>query len=121
MLPARMPSLAVLPSCIDIVAGADARVIQDGSSLGFTLESLPRVMVSGQLFRQGLQGDGAFQLGVFSFAEDPQTSAAKLLKDLVVGNRLADHGESLCLQFAHCNEEHPNGVSLRSVDAVLRS
>ena len=47
---------------VDVVDGADVGVIQCGGCLGFALESLKGMAVSGQLFGQELQGDGARSL-----------------------------------------------------------
>ena len=79
---------------VDIVDGADVRMIERGSRLRLALESLQRMPVPGYLFRKKLQGDGAFEPGVFGFVDDAHTSVAQLLEDPIMRNGLADHGRS---------------------------
>jgi len=55
---------------VDVVNGADVRVIQGRSGLRFALESLQDMAVSRQLFRQELQGDRAFEFGVFRLIDN---------------------------------------------------
>ena len=83
----------VLPlMLVDVVDGADVRMIQGGGRLGLPLESLQRMAVLGQLFGQELQGDGALEPGVLGLVDDTHAAAAELLQDPVVRYGLADAG-----------------------------
>ncbi len=77
---------------IDIGDCADVRMIKGGSRLGLALESLQGMAVSGQLLGQELQGDETVELRVLGLVDDTHATAAMLLNNLVVRNRLADFG-----------------------------
>src|SRR5512143_2018004 len=76
---------------VDVVDGADIGMIEGGSRFSFSPEPLQGVMISGEFFRQELQGDKTMESGVLGLVDDTHATAAKLLNDLVVRNRLADH------------------------------
>ena len=59
--------LAVLLA--DLVNGADIRMVQCGSGLGFALKTRQRLRVSGNVFGQEFEGDKAVQPSVFGFVD----------------------------------------------------
>jgi hypothetical protein len=60
-------------------------------------------MSFGYFFRQGLQGNKTVEPGVFGFVDDPHASATDLMKDPIVRDVFADHGECPRRQYVHCN------------------
>src|ERR1700688_1628312 len=77
---------------IDLVDGADVGMVQLRSGAGFPLEAVQRLLIAGHIVRNKLEGYVTAQACVFSFIDDPHTSAPKLTENAVVGDRLADHG-----------------------------
>src|SRR5664280_1242241 len=93
----------------DLIDGADAGVIQCGSSLRFSLKTRQSVRIMRRLLRQKLQRDEAMQREVFGLVDNPHSAAAQLLDNAVMRDTLADHcresyvgtmaGVSFCLLF----------------------
>ncbi len=77
---------------VDVVDGANIRVIQGRSRLGFPLQTLQSLMVPGQLIRQKLQGDRALEPGVLRLEDHAHASAAELLQNSVVRRFFPCHG-----------------------------
>ncbi len=75
---------------IDVVDGADVRVIQDRSCLRFSLKPFQCVVISGYFIGQELQCDRAFELEILGFVDDTHP-AAELLHYPIVRNGLPDH------------------------------
>jgi hypothetical protein len=76
---------------VDVVDGADVRVIQGGRGPGFTPEPFEGDLVAKELLGQELQCDGSVETGVLGLVDDTHASATELLEDAVVGDGLADH------------------------------
>ena len=70
--------------------------------------ALERVPVPGRIFRQELQRDSALEPGVLRLVDDTHPPAAELLDDPVMRDDIADHGERLHWQCAHCNDSYVN-------------
>jgi len=83
----RLPVLLV-----NLVDGADVRMVQPGSGLGFPLEAAESLRVLGHILGQELEGNKAIQFDVFGLVDDAHATAAELLDNPVVRNGLADHG-----------------------------
>jgi hypothetical protein len=66
-------------------------VIQGGCGTGFVFKSSPGHGFRCCVGREKLQGDDAVESGIVGFIDDPHSAFADLFKDLVVGDRLADH------------------------------
>src|ERR1035437_7427742 len=75
----------------DLIDGADAGVIQCGSSLRFPLKTRQSVRIMRRLLRQKLQRDEAMQREVFGLVDNPHSAAAQLLDNAVMRDTLADH------------------------------
>ena len=76
---------------IDVVDGADVRVIQGRGGPRFALEPFEGLMVLGKVFGQELEGYEAAELGVLGLVYDAHAPAAQLLENAVVRDRLARH------------------------------
>ncbi len=75
----------------DIVDGADVGMVQRGCGTRLPLKALIGLWVIRQLFRKELQGDAPAQAKVLGFIDNAHATAAQLLRDAVVRDRLADH------------------------------
>jgi len=80
---------AALPA--DVVNGANIGMIQRGGGLSLELKSRQRVRVSGNLFRQELEGHEAMQPRVLSFVHHAHTATTQFLEDAVVRDGSSDH------------------------------
>jgi hypothetical protein len=69
-----------------------ARVTAGG--LSFPAEAFERLRVTGNLFRQELQGDEATKLRVLGLVHDTHPTTAQLLDDVVMRNVLAEQVKS---------------------------
>jgi hypothetical protein len=74
----------------DFMNGADIGMIQRGSGLGFTLETLKRLLIPYDVVRKEFQGNETVQLGVFGFVDDAHASAAEFFDDMKMCNGAAD-------------------------------
>ena len=75
----------------DVVNGADVGMVQGGGGFGFAAETLERLAVLGDVFREEFQGDEAIEAGVFGLVDDAHAAAAQLFNNAVVRDGLADH------------------------------
>src|SRR5436309_722036 len=66
---------------IDVVDGADVRMVERGSSLRLSPEAFQGLMILRQGFWQELQCDEAMELGVFGLVDHAHAAATELLKD----------------------------------------
>jgi hypothetical protein len=66
-------------------------MVQSGRCLGFTLKAGECLRITGNFFRQELQGNKTMQPGIFRFVDHPHAPAAQLLDDAVVRDGLVDH------------------------------
>ena len=73
-----MPSLAA-----DVVEGANVRMVQAGDRLGFALEPLLQIGISGDMRGQHFDGDSAVQAGISGFVDLAHTPSAEGSVDLV--------------------------------------
>ena len=76
---------------INVVDGADVRVIQRRGGPRFALEPLEGLTVLGKVLRQELERYQAAELGVLGLVDDAHASPAQLLENAIVGDRLAGH------------------------------
>src|SRR5271156_1466826 len=74
----------------DIVDGADVRMIQSRSSLGFALKAAESLGIFGDFVGEEFERHKAAQSYVFSFVDDAHASAADFFNDAVVRNGLSD-------------------------------
>jgi hypothetical protein len=81
--------LAVL--VVNFVDGADVRMIQCRSSLGFALKAGEGLRIFGYVVGQELEGNKAVELDVLSFVHHTHAAAAQHLDDAVVRDGLANH------------------------------
>ena len=94
----------------DLVNGADAGMVQQGSGAGLALEALHGLAVAGEIVGEKLYGDVAAQAGVFGFVDHAHPAAAQFAQNAVMGDRLADHGRTartLARRFAVHGEAQP--------------
>jgi hypothetical protein len=84
----RDEGLAIL--FINLVDGADIRVVESRCRLRFTLETGQSLGVLGYLVRQELQRYKAVQLHILGLIDHTHPAAAQLLHDAVVRDGLAD-------------------------------
>src|SRR5579885_1273487 len=91
-----------------VVNRADIRMIQSRRGLRLTTKTGKRLRVAGNFFGQELQRDEAVQARVLGLVHHSHAAAAKLFKNFVVGNVLANHspesyvgeeGESTTAEF----------------------
>jgi hypothetical protein len=92
----------------DGVDGADAGMIQGGSTSGLKHEAIEDGGFAGQLGRKKLQGYAAAQGEVFGFVNDSHPAAAELAEDAVMRDGLADHACGIILIYLR--EGGPNGL-----------
>jgi hypothetical protein len=76
---------------VDVVDGADVGMVQGGRGSGFALEALERRLVVELLRGEELQRNESAEARVLRLVHDSHATAAELLDDAVVGDRLADH------------------------------
>ena len=76
---------------VDLVDGADVRVVQGGRSFGLPLETRESLCVVGEFVGKELQGDVAAELQVFRLIHHAHAPAADPAEDAVMGDRLT-HG-----------------------------
>ncbi len=79
-----------------LIDRADVRMIQRGCSARLTVESAQRLRVGGEPVGKELQGDEAAKRRVLRFIDDPHTTAAKLIHDVVMRDGLADKRGRIC-------------------------
>ncbi len=87
--------LAIL---INLIDGANVRVVQGRSGFGFSLESSQRLWVLGDVLWQKLQGHKSAELQVLSFIDHTHPAAAQLLQHTVMRDGFPDHGSQLVLR-----------------------
>src|SRR5207253_10777923 len=76
---------------VNLVGGADARMVQGGCGLRLPLETTQCLWVLRHFVRQKLQSDETVKLDVLGLVDHTHPATAKLLNDAVVRNRLIDH------------------------------
>jgi len=69
---------------VNFINGADVRMIQGRSCLGFYAKACECLRVFGYFVGQELQGDKAVELDVFCFINQPHTATAELLEDAIM-------------------------------------
>jgi hypothetical protein len=69
---------------------ADVLMVERRGCFGLVNETLLGFRVSREIGREELQGDRAVELEVLGFVNNAHASAAEVLEDLVVGNRLTN-------------------------------
>ena len=99
---------------VDFVDGADVRMIQGRSGLGFALETAEGLRIFGYVVGQELQGHKPAELYVFSLVHHTHSATADLFDDAVMRDGFADQ-RSCVRHLAHIlgcgpdqvNEERP--------------
>ena len=66
-------------------------MVERGGGFGLALESFSDAVIRNEMSRQELEGDQAFELGVFGPINDTHAAFAELVGDAVVRDGLADH------------------------------
>src|ERR1700719_2073518 len=84
----------------DFVDGTDVVMIQGRRGTSFPAETFERLRVSGNIFRQELQGDEATKLRVLGLVNHTHPTTAQLLDDAVVRDGLSDHSVDACFRVA---------------------
>ena len=79
----------------DVEDGQDIRVVQSGDGTGFALEPLQALRAAGHLSGQDLDCDVAAEARVSSAVHHAHPALAELFSDLIMTQRLADHGRDL--------------------------
>src|SRR5215475_6368963 len=79
----------------DVVYRADMRMVQSRRSKRLPLKAFERTGIPGELVSDKLEGNEAVQAAVFGLVHHPHAAAAQPLKNSVMRNCLADHGEGL--------------------------
>jgi hypothetical protein len=74
---------------LDVVDGADVRMVEGGGGASFSLEALECLWVLGDVVGKKFQGYETAEFGVFGFVDDAHATAAKFFDDAVVRDRLA--------------------------------
>ena len=82
---------ATVLGAVDVVDGADVRVVEGGGAARFAVEAIAGRRVPGEVRRQELERDMALEVRVEGLVHDPHAPTAHLLEDLVVRDRLAGH------------------------------
>src|SRR5208282_4528393 len=80
---------------VDIVDGADARMVQLGSGAGFAHEAVEQLAVVDHLRGNELEGDVTGQARVLRLIHHAHASTTEFSNDVIVGDCLADHSEGL--------------------------
>ena len=76
---------------VDLVDGADVRVVDGRSGAGLAHEAGARLLVADQVGGQRFDGDDAVQLGVFGFVDDAHAAFAYLSEDAIVKYGFSNH------------------------------
>ena len=76
---------------VDLVDGADVRMIKGGGGAGLALKTVQRCRIGRKIRGQELEGNMPAELEVLSFIHHTHAATAKLLQDSVMGNGCADH------------------------------
>ena len=74
----------------DVVDGADIRMVEGGSCLGFALKAAEGLRIFGDLIGQKLESDKTMQPGVLGLVDHTHTAAANFFNDAVVRYGLSD-------------------------------
>src|ERR1700726_2213422 len=77
----------------DFVDGTDVGMIQSRRSTSLPAEAFERLRVSGNIFRQELEGDKATELRILGLIHNAHSPATELFDNAVVRNGLADHSQ----------------------------
>ena len=93
---------------VDVMNHADVVVLQGRSRFRFMDKPVPGFGISGQFRRQEFEGDGTIELEVLGLVDNAHAPAAEFLKYLIVGDRCADHRDSL---LNHVSGMYPASTS----------
>ncbi len=75
---------------VDVVDGADVRMIECRGGACLALEALQRLAVSSQIVRKKFERDGTAEPGVFRLVHHAHAAAANLFDDAVMGDGFTD-------------------------------
>jgi hypothetical protein len=75
---------------VDVVDGADVRMVERGGRACLALEALQGLAVAGQLQGQKFQCNGTLQTVIFRAIHNAHSSTAELFDDAVMGNGATD-------------------------------
>ena len=76
---------------VDVVDGADVRMVQRRRRAGFAAEALERLAILRRRVRQELEGDETAEPQVFGLVDDAHPALAELRDDAVSRQRAANH------------------------------
>ena len=77
---------------VDIVDGANIRVIEGRCGARFALKAVQRLAVSGHFGGKKFQGHVTAEAGVFGLVDHAHSASAQSFKDSIVRNSLTEHG-----------------------------
>src|SRR6201999_2872195 len=77
---------------IEIVNGADVRLVERRGGAGFTLKPLDCNRISGELFGEELEGDRAAEFNVLRPVDDTHSAAAQNFKHPITRDSFANQG-----------------------------
>ena len=77
---------------LNVVDGADVRVIQSGGGARFPLETFEGLRIFRDVVRKKFQGDETTELGVFGLVDHAHSAAAEFFDDAVVRDRFGRRG-----------------------------
>jgi hypothetical protein len=83
---------------VDVIDGADVRVIQGRGRSRFALKSLNGWMILGKLLGKKFQAHVAAETDVLGFVHDPHSAAAQLFQNAVVGDGTPDHEKETAIR-----------------------
>jgi hypothetical protein len=99
---------------VDLVDGADVRMVQRRGHPGFTQEALGAGAVGTVLGAQELERDRAMQLDVLGLEDDAHAAGAEWFENAVVRDDLANHGENRSLEPARGNVNRARDIGVAS-------
>jgi hypothetical protein len=76
---------------VDLVDGADVRVVQRRRRARFTQKPTDRLLVADPVRGQELERDRARELGVFRFVHDAHAAGTERFEHTIMGDDFADH------------------------------
>src|ERR1700676_2352492 len=68
----------------DVVNGADIRMIESGSGVGFTAKTLEHGWITGEIFRKEFDGNKTLQASVFGLVNNAHAATAESFQDAVM-------------------------------------
>ena len=80
---------------VNLINGADIGMVQRGGGASFPLQAVKRLLIFFQFLGKEFQRDVTAEFQVFGFIDHPHAARTQLTDNLVVRNRLPNHGEAV--------------------------